>query len=271
MPVDFAALWDFSRPDVSESRFIGALDGASPDERLLLRTQIARTHGLRRDFARALQVLDEMAPELPQASAEVQVRHALERGRARVSATHRPGSVTAEDRAAAGADYQRAAALAQAAGLDGLAVDALHMMAVVDTAPADQERWYREALAVAHASSRPEAARWEAPLQHGLGLALHAQDRLDTALVAFQAALDVRARGPQAGATRVATWMVAWTLRGLQRLEEALALQERLRDENDAAGQPDLHVFEELGHLYEALGRPEDAEAARERLVALRP
>src|SRR4029434_3845369 len=43
----------------------------------------------------------------------------------------------------------RASHVARDGRLDGLAVDALHMMAFVDTAPADQLRWDREALALA--------------------------------------------------------------------------------------------------------------------------
>ena len=59
------------------------------------------------------------------------------------------------------AAYQRAFDAAKAGGLDGLAVDALHMMAFVDTAPADQLRWGREALAVILASAQPAASVYE--------------------------------------------------------------------------------------------------------------
>ena len=60
-------------------------------------------------------------------------------------------------------------------------------------------------------------------------------------------------------AIRTARWMVAWTLRALQRQDEALALQLRLEHENDAAGEPDVYVFEELEILYRERG---DAERA---------
>lgn len=48
MALDINALWDYSQPDLSEQRFIAALDEASDDEKLILQTQIARSHGLRR-------------------------------------------------------------------------------------------------------------------------------------------------------------------------------------------------------------------------------
>ena len=53
-----------------------------------------------------------------------------------------------------------------------------------------------------------------------------------------------------AQATRVANWMVAWTMRSLGRIDEALEIQLRLEREGDAAAAPDPYVFEELEHLY---------------------
>ena len=48
--------------------------------------------------------------------------------------------------------------------------------------------------------------------------------------------------------------MVAWTLRSLGRLEEALAIQQRLELENAGDSTPDQYVFEELAHIYKAKG-----------------
>ena len=57
MAIDLAPLWNFSQPELSEQRFRAALAGASRDDALILQTQIARTYGLRRDFAGAQQIL----------------------------------------------------------------------------------------------------------------------------------------------------------------------------------------------------------------------
>jgi len=70
---------------------------------------------------------------------------------------------------------------------------------------------------------------------------------------------EIRERGSNAQATRIAHWLVAWTLRALNRSDEALAIQLRLERESDAAGQPDGYVFEELEALYRA--RKDDARA----------
>lgn len=53
MTFDLSMLWDFSQPDVSEQRFRAALASSTGDDALnSLQTQIARTCGLRGDFAR---------------------------------------------------------------------------------------------------------------------------------------------------------------------------------------------------------------------------
>ena len=71
----------------------------------------------------------------------------------------------------------------------------------------------------------------------------------------------VRERADDAEATRAAHWMVAWTLRALNRLDEALAIQLRLERECEATGVPDPYVFDELEALYRTRG---DEVRARE-------
>jgi tetratricopeptide (TPR) repeat protein len=250
--IDLDALWNFKNPAQSEQRFEAALANATPDDALILRTQIARTHGLRRDFAKAQEILQRLEPQIATASAEAQVRHALEWGRSFASATHPPQSQTPQALQAARGAFERAFQLAKAGQLDALAIDALHMLAFVDTAPADQLRWGREALAVVLASTQPAARAWEASIRNNIGYALHQLGRFDEALAEFQGAVVVREAGANAAATRIAYWMVAWTLRSLGRIDDALQIQLRLERENDAAGEPDPYVFEELEQLYRA-------------------
>jgi hypothetical protein len=63
--------------------------------------------------------------------------------------------------------------------------------------------------------------------------------------------------------------MVAWTLRGLKRSDEALAIQQRLEREGDAAADPDPYVFEELELLYRERGEVALADTAAARKKAL--
>jgi tetratricopeptide (TPR) repeat protein len=267
---DLASMWDFGRPEISEQRFRAALQHASGDEALILQTQVARTHGLRRDFERARAVLKAIEPSIDAAGLEARARYALELGRTYASAAHAPASQTPEAKALARAQFAKAEAIARAAQLDALAIDALHMQAFVDTAPADQLKWAQAALEVLFASSQPDARRWEASLRNNLGYALHQLGRYDEALTQFRRALAIRERGRDARATRQARWMVAWTMRALARTDDALAIQRRLEQEGDAAGQPDPYVYEELETLYRERGDTARADlyAGRRKAVA---
>jgi tetratricopeptide (TPR) repeat protein len=258
--LDLTALWDFSRPEVSEQRFRAALETASGDDALILRTQIARTYGLRKDFDTARRMLRDIEPAVPTAGAQAQVRYHLELGRTFASATHVAERLSQEDKARARQAYGRALELARAAKLDGLAIDAIHMFAFIDTAPAEQLTWGQAALDLALSSSQPEARRWEASIRNNVGLALHQLGRREEALGQFQQALAIRERGTNALATHVARWRVAWTLRSLSRTDEALAIQLALEQAADAAGKPDPYVFEELEALYRMKG--DSAKAA---------
>lgn len=254
MAIDLATLWDFSNPQASEQRFRAELAKSSGDDALILTTQIARTYGLRKDFGRAQSVLTEIEPRIPTAGAEARTRFALEYGRTISSATHPPETQTDATRALARTRYEAALAIAREAKLDALAIDAIHMLAFVDTAPADQLKWAQAALAVVDASSQPAARKWEASIRNNLGYALHRLGRHDEALTQFKLALAIRERGTNAQATRTAQWMIAWTLRAMARTDEALAIQLRLEREGDLANQPDPYVFEELEILYREKG-----------------
>lgn len=268
--IDPAPLWDFGRPEVSEQRFRAALATATGDDALILQTQIARTYGLRRDFTRARDLLTSLEPKLASAGPEARVRHALEWGRTHASATHAAGQQTPQSRERARAAYLRAFELAKRERLDGLAVDALHMLAFVDTAPADQLKWGREALAIVETSAQRSAQQWEPSLRNNVGYALHQLGRYDEALAEFRRAVALREQGSDASATRVAHWMVAWTLRALNPTDdEAIEIQLRLERENAAAGAPDPFVFEELEALYRAKGDAARAALYAERRKAL--
>ena len=130
--------------------------------------------------------------------------------------------------------------------------------------------WDRKALAFMKSSSQPAARKWEASLHNNTGYALHLLGRYEDALGEFKLALAARERDGKAQDIRIAYWMIAWTLRALSRLDEALAIQLRLERECDEAGEPDPYVFEELELLYKALNNDEKAEfyAARRKAAA---
>ncbi len=267
--IDLNALWDFSKPALSEERFRAALATAQGDDALILQTQIARSHGLRRDFARARQILAaEVEPALGKAGAEAKVRYSLELGRTWASATHKPEELTTDAKKAARDAYDHALATAKGAGLDGLAIDTVHMYASVDTAPEDGVKWADEGLRIVRASSQPAAKNWEASLRNNRGYALVQLKRYDEALAELKLALAAREQQGRPGGIRIAHWMIAMTLRHMSRLDEARDIQLRLEREWDAAGEPDPYVFEELEAIYKAQGNPERAAHYAARLKA---
>jgi tetratricopeptide (TPR) repeat protein len=233
--IDPTPLWDFDDPEASEQRFRAQAELAEPDDRLVLMTQVARALGLQEKYDEGHSVLDDLSPT----EDEVAVRIALERGRLFRSEG---------DPDQARPLFEAAARSAQAAGLETLHVDALHMTALVAD-PADQLAIGRHALAVARASTDPQARDWDASLLNNIGMAHAEAGDFDAALAAFEDALAARERIGDPARTRVARWMVGWALRNLGRRDEALEVQRSLKAELDAAGVADQHVDEELALL----------------------
>jgi tetratricopeptide (TPR) repeat protein len=252
MAIDLNPMWNFDNPGESEQRFRAALVTAAGDDAIILQTQIARSYGLRGDFPKAREILKGLEPQLPAAGVEARARHSLELGRTYASAAHPPETQTSEAKERARAAYKQAYEIARRGELDGLAVDALHMLAFVDTGPADQLKWGQDALAIAQASSQPAAKKWEASLRNNIGYALYQLGRYDEALDQFRQAVVLREKGEDLQARRIAHWMVGWTLRALNRADEALEIQLRLEREREAAGAPSPYVFDELELLYRA-------------------
>jgi tetratricopeptide (TPR) repeat protein len=270
MAIDINSMWEFSKPALSEERFRAALASASHDDALILKTQIARSWGLRRDFDRARTVLAEVEPQLATTSAEAKTRYWLELGRTYASATHTEAQLTDDAKAHAREAYGKALEHARKAQLDGLAIDVIHMYASVDTAPTDQLKWADEALAVVQVSTQMAAKNWEASLRNNRGYALQQLGRYTEALAEFKLSLAAREKQGKPRGIRIAHWMIANTLRLMGRLDEARDIQLRLEREWDADKEPDPYVFEELEAIYKAQGNTERAVHYAARLKATR-
>lgn len=225
-------LWDFADPAGSERRFRDLAETAPEPLRTHALTQAARALGLRERYADGHAVLDGLAP----VDAEARVRTALERGRLLRSAG---------DGATAREHFADAATAARGAGLEELEVDALHMVALV-AAPADRLAAHEAALARARCASDPAARDWDASLLNNIGMTHADAGDHAAALVAFEDALAARERIGDASRTRVARWMVGWSLRHLGRTVEAREVQLALSAELAAAGEHDPYVDEEL-------------------------
>ncbi|HEY3259465.1 MAG TPA: tetratricopeptide repeat protein [Pseudonocardiaceae bacterium] len=256
--MDTQALWDFDRPAESEQRFRAALasGGAySAEDVLVLRTQLARALGLQRRFEEATAELSAVAAD-SSVSPLVRTYLTLERGRVLRSSGDQLGAKPL---------FVNALETARSAGLDHLAVDAAHMLAI--TCEGDEQiPWARRALEIAESSTDPRARRWVASVTHNLGWTLHDLGHYDEALAMWERALATRVeQAGDAERVRIARWTVARGLRSLARYDEALAIQRSLAAEGPADG----YVNEEIGELLLALGQGHEAAPHFARAHAL--
>lgn len=238
--IDVDALWNFNDPAAGEVRFRAALADSRGDDALVLRTQIARTIGLRGRYDEAHGELDAIEPALASAGVEPRVRSALERGR-----TLRSSGKPAE----AKPHFERAFAMADAGGLERLAAYALHMLALVEPVLDDRTAWNRKTIAYAERAEDPRARGWRAAALNNIGSDLREGGRLPDSLAVFREALRAYEQRGRAGNVRVARWQVANVLRLLGRNDEALAMQLVLERDAATADEPDPYVFDELALL----------------------
>jgi tetratricopeptide (TPR) repeat protein len=241
-------LWDFEDPAASESRFRGAVAGASPaSEQDILMTQVARALGLQGKYGAGMETLDSIRSG--EDDVEVATRTRLERGRI---------LNTRGDRDEALSEFRAAFDRATSAGLENLAVDALHMIAIAS--PPDKQLIANErAIALAEAAKDPRARRWLPSLYNNTGWTQFEAGNLDEALKLFELALAERLRLEKPREIGIARWAVARTFRAQGRTEDALAAQRELKAFNAEAGIDDPYVDEEIGECLLVLGRPDEA------------
>jgi tetratricopeptide (TPR) repeat protein len=237
--IDPKPLWDFDDPAGSQSRLQDAADASTGAVKAAWLTQVARALGLREEYVAAHALLDSIRGAANPVDPEVAVRLDLERGRLFRSAG---------DSVAALPLFESAAARANRAGLEELHLDALHMAALA--APSEQQLARNQsALAAARASTDDAARNWDASILNNIGMVHADAGDFAAALPVFEEALAARERIGDVARTRIAKWMVAWTLRELGRTSEALERQRALKAELDAAGESDPYVDQELAIL----------------------
>jgi tetratricopeptide (TPR) repeat protein len=255
-------LWDFGDPAESERRFTALLVRARRDESgrhvAETLTQIARAQGLQRRFEDADRTLDDADAALGSDDHRGRVRILLERGRI-ANTAGRPGR---------GADsFLHAWEVARASEEDALAVDAAHMLGIVEP-PDSAGEWNERAMQLARSSSDPDARRWVASLANNMAWARHDAGDDEKALELFKLALAERERQDDPVRTRIARWSVARCLRSLGRADEALAEQRLLAAELEAVGEIDGYVTEEIAECLLTLGRNDEARPVFARAYA---
>ena len=249
---DFDALWNYADPAATALQFDAVLESPraqdDPAYRAELLTQIARTQSLQRRFDDAHATLDRAENTADPTMDRPWIRIDLERGRSFNSAGHTDNATM---------HFKRAWMRARATGHDGLAVDAAHMLAIVDAEPG-QLQWNHRGMELARESADPDAQRWLGSLCNNIGWSHHNNGDFEAALQSFEDALAHRIEAGKEADIRVAQWCVARCLRSLTRIEEALAIQQQLNATSDPE-QPDGYVAEELAECLHALGRIDEA------------
>jgi tetratricopeptide (TPR) repeat protein len=118
--------------------------------------------------------------------------------------------------------------LAEAAGEDFYAVDAAHMMGIVEQ-PHEAVNWSLRALEMAEASKQARAKKWLGALYNNIGWSYHDAGEYEKALGIFRKALVWREEQGEIKSIRMARWgrrpgaSVAWKSRGGPRCTAVVA------------------------------------------------
>ncbi|HVU12168.1 MAG TPA: tetratricopeptide repeat protein [Phototrophicaceae bacterium] len=179
-PADFDALWDYDHADQTEHAFRDLLPQLEGDLAAQLLTQIARAQGLQGQFEQGHATLDQAEQQITSATQTARVRLLLERGRLFNSAGQ-PDQARPL--------FERAWELGQQIGEIGYAVDAGHMLGILEAPALD---WSLKTAALAESSSDPRARRWLGSLYNNIGWTYHDRGDDALALATFERALALR-------------------------------------------------------------------------------
>lgn len=242
---DFEAAWNYGAPAQTRETFASMLAEAEDEAPLAwaleLKTQIARTHSLAGEFDEAHAILNEVEPAIEDAMDKVRIRYLLERGRTFNSAG---------DKDKARPVFIKAWEIGRQVGEDFLAVDAAHMVAIAAKDGDEANIWNLSGLEFARQSADERAQGWVGSLTNNMGWTAFDAGEPGEALALFEESRDHFLSRDLPARARIARWSIARVKRELGLINEALAMQLEIRDENETAGEPDGFCFEELGELY---------------------
>jgi tetratricopeptide (TPR) repeat protein len=221
-------LWDFSDPVASEGRLRAV--GDDPE----LQTQVARALGLQGRFEHATRLLDGISDAAP----ATRVRVALERGRLLNSSGDPRGAIPL---------FADAAELAEDSGLDFLAIDAVHMLAIADGENAREHT--TRGLDLLAKTRDARSKRWAVSLTANLGWREFENGDAASALVAFETAFDHAVAVGTPDQRFFSRWAIARCYRELGRLGEARDLQRELLAERPEAPdvREELDILRDIG------------------------
>jgi tetratricopeptide (TPR) repeat protein len=242
---EFDQLWDYSDPAKTEQTFVEIYakfkESAAPSYLAQLLSQIARTQGLQGKFDLGFKTIQEAADICPEEDQLAKVRILLETGRLHNSSGQKER---------AREYFLEAKDLALNEALDLYAIDAIHMLGIVDP-PEQQLKWNLLAIELTEKTEDKRAKGWLGPLLNNTGWSYFDKGDYEAAMILFEKSLKWREEIQDDIGIRIAKWTIARTLRAQLKYEKALEIQLQLEQEISAKElPPDGYVFEELGELY---------------------
>jgi tetratricopeptide (TPR) repeat protein len=247
---DFDKLWDYGNPAETGKKFreILPLAEKSGDKSYLIEllTQIARTEGLQRKFDEAHKILDKAMKMIKAEHIRPRIRYMLERGR-----TYNSSKVFDKARELFLGAYQQALKYKE----DNYAIDAAHMMGIVDNG-GEAQKWNETAIRIAEETNNEHARGWLGSLYQNTGWTYHEMKEYEKAMEVFVKFAKWSSERNQNKRLGIARWFIGRTLRSLGRNEEALSKQIELKKWFEETKQDeDGYVNEEIGECLFALGR----------------
>lgn len=172
--------WNFQDPAASEANFLDLIERgqALGDSAYVVETmtQLARSIGMQRRFDEAHSVLNEVESMLTEDMPLARVRLLLERGRANNSGGDSAGSIE---------HFEEALSISRSFDLEYLAVDAAHMLGIVEQ-PDNAIRWNETAIEMAEAAEDERARTWLGPLYNNLAWTYNDLGKHEDALALFE-------------------------------------------------------------------------------------
>lgn len=242
---DFDKFWNYSDPGATEAIFQNIYNEqkgtASSAYLAQLLSQLARAKGLQGNFEDGFNTIKLAEEFCKKDDILSSIRILLEKGRLYNSSGEKADSREF---------FWEAKELAIAEGYDLYAIDAVHMLGIVDP-PEKQLEWNLIAIEMAEKTEDQRAKGWLGPLLNNTGWSYFDLGNYETAMELFNKSLNWREQTKDELGIRIAKWTIARNLRALERYDEAISIQLELEKEIEAKELPkDGYVYEELGELY---------------------
>ena len=252
---EFDKLWDYNNPAETEKKFKDILQQAenSGDTSYLIEliTQIGRTQGLQMKFDEAHKTLDRAEQLLKVEYERPKIRYLLERGR-----VYNSSKVYDRARELFLQAYDHAVESKE----DNLAVDAAHMMGIVEKGD-ESLKWNEIAMSDAEKSIDPKAKGWLGALYNNTGWTYHDMGNYEKALELFEKNVIWHTERNSKMELIIAKWCVGRTLRSLNRVDESLKMQLELNKEiSDKGMEQDGYNYEEIGECMLLLNKNDESK-----------